>query len=217
MALRRSGVRLPPAPPSILPPLSHNVSGSPAFVAGERLIRPQSLHVRPLASRPLCGNICGNTLGGRAAMALSATRVRALKDPGRFSDGGGLHLYISKAGSKSWVLRTTIGGRRRDIGLGGFPAVSLALAREKASEFRAAVSAGRDPLADRSRPPVPTFREAARAVHEANMPRWRNAKHAGSWLQVLERHAMPALGNTPIDRIDRSEVLRVLTPIWTSR
>ena len=150
-------------------------------------------------------------------MALSATRVRALKDPGRYSDGGGLHLYISRAGSKSWVLRTTIDGRRRDIGLGGFPAVSLALAREKASEFRAAVSAGRDPLADRSRPPVPTFREAARAVHEANMPRWRNAKHAGSWLQVLERHAMPALGNTPIDRIDRAEVLGVLTPIWTSR
>ena len=58
-------------------------------------------------------------------MPLSATRVKALKDPGRFLDGGGLHLYISKAGRKSWVQRITIDGRRRDIGLGGFPSVSL--------------------------------------------------------------------------------------------
>ena len=150
-------------------------------------------------------------------MALSATRVRALKDPGRYSDSGGLHLYISRAGSKSWVLRTTIDGRRRDIGLGASSTVSLAMAREKAAEFRAAVAAGRDPLAERSRPLVPTFREAALAVHKANRPRWRNAKHAGNWLQVLERHAMPALGSIPVDRIDRSEVLGVLTPIWTSR
>ena len=63
----------------------------------------------------------------------------------------------------------------------------------------------------------PHSREAALAVHEANRPRWRNAKHAGNWLQVLERHAMPALGSIPVDRIDRSEVLGVLTPIWTSR
>ena len=67
-------------------------------------------------------------------MTLSATRAKALKDPGRYSDGGGLHLYISKAGGKSWVQRITIDGRRRDIGLGGFPSVSLARAREKAAE-----------------------------------------------------------------------------------
>ena len=64
-------------------------------------------------------------------MALSATRAKALIDPGRYSDGGGLHLYISKAGGWSWVQRITIDGRRRDIGLGGFPSVSLALAREQ--------------------------------------------------------------------------------------
>ena len=81
-------------------------------------------------------------------MTLSATRAKALKDPGRYSDGGGLHLYVSKAGGKSWVQRITIDGRRRDIGLGGFPSVSLALAREKAAENRAAVAEGRDPLAD---------------------------------------------------------------------
>ena len=82
-------------------------------------------------------------------MALSATRVKALNEPGRYSDGGGLHLYISKAGRKSWVLRITIDGRRRDIGLGGFPAASLAKAREKAVDNRAAVAEGRDPLAEK--------------------------------------------------------------------
>ncbi len=150
-------------------------------------------------------------------MALSATRAKAFREPGRYSDGGGLHLYISRAGRKSWVQRITIDGRRRDIGLGGFPTVSLPSAREKAADNRAAVAAGRDPLAEKHAPAMPTFREAARTVHEANKPRWRNARHVASWMQTLERHAMPTLGGTPLDRIDRAEVLKVLTPIWTTR
>ena len=150
-------------------------------------------------------------------MALSATRVRALKEQGRYSDGGGLHLYISKAGRKSWVLRITIDGRRRDIGLGGSPSVGLAQAREKAADHRAAVAEGRDPLAEKHAPAMPTFREAACTVHEANKPRWRNASHIASWMQTLERHAMPTLSNTSLDRIDCGDVLRVLTPIWTTR
>ena len=95
--------------------------------------------------------------------------------------------------------------------------MSLALAREKAAENRAAVAEGRDPLADKRAPAMPTFREAAGAAHGANRPRWRNAKHIASWMQTLERHAMPTLGTTPLGRIDRGEVLRVLTPIWTTR
>ena len=150
-------------------------------------------------------------------MTLSATRVRTLREPGRHSDGGGLHLYISKTGSKSWVLRITIDGRRRDIGLGAFPSVSLAQARDKTAGIRAAVAEGRDPLAEKHVPAMPTFREAAHDVHEANRPRWRNDKHSVTWMQTLERHAMPILGNTLLDRIDRGDVLRVLTPIWTTR
>ena len=150
-------------------------------------------------------------------MTLSATRVKALNAPGRYSDGGGLHLYISKAGRKSWVLRITVDGRRRDIGLGGYPSVSLAQSREKAADNRAAIAEGRDPVAEKHAPAMPTFREAAYTVHEANKPRWRNPKHMAGWIQTLERHAMPALGNKPLDRIDRGDVLQVLTPIWTSR
>ena len=88
--------------------------------------------------------------------------------------------------------------------------MSLAQARERAADDRAAVAAGRDPLAEKHAPAMPTFREAACAVHEANRPRWRNARHVASWMQTLERHAMPTLGNMPVDRIDRGDVLRVL-------
>ena len=148
-------------------------------------------------------------------MPLSATRVKALKEPGRYSDGGGLHLFISKAKRKSWVLRITIDGRRRDIGLGGYPSVTLANAREKAYRHRAAIADGRDPLVEKHAPAMKTFKEAAYKFHAENKPRWNNAKHTANWIQSLERHAFPKLGNISLDRIDRSHVLRVLNPIWT--
>ena len=150
-------------------------------------------------------------------MKLSATRVKALRDPGRYSDGDGVHLFIGKNGRKSWVQRMTVDGRRRDIGLGGYPAVSLAQARKRASDNREAIGNGRDPVADKRRPAMPTFSEAAHAVHEANKPRWRNGSHTSAWIQTLERHAFPKIGNKHIDTISRTDVLTVLTPIWSTR
>ncbi|MDE2716137.1 MAG: integrase arm-type DNA-binding domain-containing protein [Chloroflexota bacterium] len=150
-------------------------------------------------------------------MKLSATRVKALKDPGRYSDGDGLHLFINRKGRKSWVQRITIDGRRRDIGLGGYPKVSLAQARKRASDNREAVGNGMDPVAEKRRPSTPTFSEAARTVHEANKPRWRNGSHTRAWIQTLQRHAFPKIGSKPIDAISRTEVLAVLTPIWSSK
>ena len=150
-------------------------------------------------------------------MRLSATKVKALCNPGRYSDGEGLHLFIGKTGKKSWVQRITIDRRRRDIGLGGYPAVSLAQARKRATDNRAAVVNGEDPLADKRKPEMPTLKEATAAVYVANRPRWRNEKHAVSWLQTLERHALPKLGRKRIDEIGRAEVLSVLTTIWTTR
>ena len=148
---------------------------------------------------------------------LTAARVKALSKPGRHGDGDGLYLNIAPGGSKSWVQRITIDGRRRDMGLGGYPAVSLAQARRRATDNRAAVAGGRDLLAEKRRPATPTFREAALIVHETNRPRWRSAKQTRNWIQTLERHAMPVLADIPVDRIGREEVLRVLTPIWTTR
>ena len=150
-------------------------------------------------------------------MKLSATRVKALRDPGRYSDGDGVHLFIGKNGRKSWVQRITVDGRRRDIGLGGYPTVSLAQARKRASDNLEAIGNGRDPVADKRRPSMPTFSEAAYAVHEANKPRWRNGSHTSAWIQTLERHAFPKIGNKHIDTISRTDVLTVLTPIWSTR
>ena len=150
-------------------------------------------------------------------MKLSATRVKALSEPGRYSDGDGLHLFIKKNGRKSWVQRITVDGRRRDVGLGGYPTISLAQARKRASDNREAIGNGKDPLAEKRRPSTPTFREAAHAVHEANKPRWRNGSHTRAWIQTLERHALPKIGKMPIDTISRTDVLTVLTPIWSTR
>ena len=149
---------------------------------------------------------------------LTHAKVKALKTPGRYGDGGGLYLNVAKSGSKSWVQRIAIDGRRRDVGLGGFPAVSLATARERASQNRDAIADGRDPVAEKRtpKPAMPTFR-VARARHAMTRPRWRNEKHAANWLATLERHAMPQLGQLPVDRITRADVLAVLTPIWGTR
>ena len=147
---------------------------------------------------------------------LTAAAVKAASKPGRLGDGGTLYLNIARGGTKSWVQRITIDGRRHDIGLGGWPVVSLASARRRAAENRSVVADGRNPLAERRRSTVPTFRQAATRTLEALKPRWRNRKHAVSWMQTLERHAMPRLGHMPVDRIGREDVLAVLTPIWAT-
>ena len=147
---------------------------------------------------------------------LSVARIRSLSMPGLHGDGDTLYLSVARGGSKSWIQRLTIDGKRRDIGLGGWPTVSLAKARERAFDNRVAVSEGRDPLAAKRQARVPTFREAAQRTFEANRPRWRSAKVAANWMQQMERHAFGRLGDMPVNRIGREDVLSVLTPIWTS-
>ena len=136
---------------------------------------------------------------------------------GKHHDGRGLFLRVCELGSRCWVLRLTVDGHRREIGLGGWPAVGLADARRKAHEHRAAAADGRDPLADKRREDVPTFREAARIVWEANRPRWRNERTATLWWASLENHAFAAIGDMAVDRITQSDVLGCVEPIWTTR
>lgn len=144
---------------------------------------------------------------------LTSVKVKTITKPGMHCDGNGLYLNVTKTGSRSWVHRIMIDGRRRDLGLGGYPATGLAEARALALANRALVKAGRDPFAERRRTNVPTFRDAAKRVFEANLPRWRNGKHTKSWWQTLERHAFPTLGDMRVDQIRRSDVLAVLEPI----
>ena len=148
---------------------------------------------------------------------LTAARIRTLKTPGRHGDGDGLHLKISETGARSWILRVVIAGKRRDIGLGRYPDVGLAQAREAAAKHRSLIAAGADPIAEKRKVAIPTFREVSERTFEANKPRWRNGKHTISWWQSLEKHAFPIIGDMPVDQIDEEHVLRILTPIWGVR
>ncbi|MFN2447462.1 MAG: Arm DNA-binding domain-containing protein [Vicinamibacterales bacterium] len=104
---------------------------------------------------------------------LTWTRIKALRTPGRYADGGGLYLRVDPSGLKRWVLRVVIAQRRCDLGLGALSTVSLADARDEAARLRKVARQGGDPLAERraSRTVVPTFREAATRVHAAQPPR----------------------------------------------
>ena len=147
----------------------------------------------------------------------TTVRAKALSKPGMYHVDVTLYLNIARGGSKSWIQRITIEGKRRDIGLGPFPVIGLAEARRRAFENRVAVASGRDPLADKRRTKVPTFREATEKTYEALRPRWRNEKVARNWVQQLERHAIKRLGDIPVDRIGRGDMLAVLSPIWTDK
>lgn len=150
---------------------------------------------------------------------LSAPAVRAFKNPGRYSDGNGLYLVVSKTGSKKWILRTVVKGRRTDIGLGGQRTTKLAEAREKAAKLRKIARDGGDPLAEkrRAKVQVPTFRQAATRVHTEHLPTWRNEKHAAQWINTLKNYAFPVFGNRPVDQISTADILNALSKIWLAK
>ena len=148
---------------------------------------------------------------------LTVKEIEALNRPGRHADGQGLYLQVAPGGSKSWINRLTINGKRREIGLGGFPAVSLSDARKKARENKWLVASGQFPTAKSERPVVPTFEEAARQCHQANAPRWRSGTHTNNWIATLNKYAFPVMGKMPVNEIQSSHVLSVLTPIWGTK
>ena len=157
---------------------------------------------------------------------LTALAAKALDKPGRHGDGNGLYLNVAPSGRKSWVQRIVVGGRRRDIGLGPYPTVSLARARAIAQTNRSAVAEGRDPVAEKREarevalkraPSIPTFAEAASRVIELRHPTWSNPKHAAQWQSTLQTYAFPLVGRKTVDAITAADVLDVLTPIWTSK
>lgn len=139
------------------------------------------------------------------------------KGLGRHADGRGLYLLVDGPGSRRWVLRVMVRGRRRDIGLGSAHDVSLADAREKARRLRKIAKDGGDPLAERRQKASPEFETAARKCFEERADAWRNERHRAQWIASLEAYAFPIIGRTPVDQIGTPEVLKVLTPIWLSK
>ncbi len=164
----------------------------------------------------------------RKAKELSALEVGRLKAPGRYPVGGvaGLCLKVTPTGARSWVLRVMVAGKRRDAGLGGYPDVPLAQAREKAREARDKIERGVDPIAERaaahsalmaSRGAETTFEEAARRFIEAKSPEWGNAKHAAQWGATLETYAFPVIGKLQVRDVTLAHIVKILEPIWTKK
>ena len=156
----------------------------------------------------------------RGLNRLTALEVKAAKKTGWYGDGGGLYLEVDDHGRR-WVLRLTIGGRRRDLGLGPLHKVTLPLARERAAEYRSMAYQGIDPVSTkrerRQVPSVPTFEQAAHEVHRTRAQGWSNGKHVDQWINTLRDHAFPVIGGKPVNVIGTPEVLKVLTPIWLTK
>ncbi len=164
----------------------------------------------------------------KKAKELSALEVRNLSEPGTHFVGGvaGLALKVKDTGAKSWVLRAMVGSKRRDYGLGGFPDVTLATAREAARAARAKIKAGIDPIdeARQARSALKatqaaaiTFQKAAEAYINAHKEGWRNEKHTKQWTATLTTYAYPAIGNLLVQDVGLPQVLAVLEPIWKTK
>jgi integrase len=151
--------------------------------------------------------------------ALTDRKARQIKEPGRYADGQGLYLLVEESGARRWLLRTSVRGRRVDMGLGGFPLVGLAEARQRALHYRGIARGGGDPLAEKRRAQarVPTFAEAARSVHAEHVKTWKNKKLQGQWINTLTQYVFPALGDRRVDQIETPDILRVLSPIWLTK
>jgi hypothetical protein len=152
--------------------------------------------------------------------------VQIQKAPGSYADGGGLYLQVAPGGSKSWIFRYQRAGRRREFGLGGTGAVSLAQAREKAIEARRLLAAGSDPIearrAERANAEIVaakamTFKACAEAYIHAHKPAWRSPKSLAAWEGTLAAYVHPHFAAVPVDAVDVGLVMKAIEPIWHSK
>ena len=155
--------------------------------------------------------------GRHPQKALSAVFIRSAP-PGRHADGNGLYLFVQPSGTRSWIQRLLVRGRRRELGLGSVALVPLAKAREKALANRTLARQGGDPLAEKRRTEgIPTFAEAAARVLEQKRGGWRGRRHPREWMSSLRRFAFPRIGKMPVSEVTSADVLEVLTPIWHTK
>lgn len=129
-------------------------------------------------------------------------------------------LVVQPSGSRSWVLRIQHQGRRRDIGLGPWPVVTLAEAREQVLEFRRAIHAGRDPVAERRRQrAIPTLAEALEAWIAKEAPGWKGGAK-GHTARVAPRRFdlhLHALMPRRVDALTEPGITAALLPVWRDR
>jgi len=148
---------------------------------------------------------------------LSQMKVRAL-DAGKHNDGQGLYLVKRHKQGGKWIQRLSINGKRREMGLGRWPDVSISEAREKASEARLLLRNGNDPIVEREKLARKmggtTVAEVILSCFEARKAELKNDGAAGRWLSPLTVHIIPKIGELPIEHLDQHELKSVLEPIW---
>ena len=149
-------------------------------------------------------------------MPLSARKVETAT-PGKHGDGRGLFLLVKPSGARSWVLRYQVHGRRRDLGLGAYPDVTLLIARERALDARRLIANGEDPIAKKRQAKPKTFKDAALELIESKRPGWKNAKHAAQWTSTLETYVFPKIGSVQVARVETADVIAALKPIWAEK
>ena len=162
---------------------------------------------------------------------LNPAFVRTCKKPGVYMDGGGLRFRVMANGSRTWIMRITIRGVRRDISIGALAILSLAKAREKAQEICETVAGGRDPASERRAhrsPPKtpseviatserPTFEACWQAYWTVKEPQLSNGKHRDQWVSTMKTYVLPHIGNRAIVDIKPGEIMDLLKPIWHTK
>jgi integrase len=148
--------------------------------------------------------------------------IRDAKAPSNLRVDSGLYIQIGANRTTAWIYRFQIAGKRREMGLGTYPEVTLAEAGEKAGDARKMIARGEDPLAARRAANVKpeaavTFKKAAEQYIEAHRAGWRNAKHAWQWSRTLEMFVHPKIGEKAVAEVSTADVLAILTPLWTTK
>lgn len=150
-----------------------------------------------------------NTLNPMKAKSLAA---------GKYADGQGLWLVKRSQLAGKWVLRLSVAGKRREMGLGPWPEVSIADARSKALEARASLRDGNDPVAARQKAQLAskrlTLKEAIEGCFKARQAELKGDGSAGRWMSPLNVHIIPKIGTLPVEDIDQHILKRTLEPIW---
>jgi integrase len=183
----------------------------------------------------------------RALARLSARRIYTAKPKGRVTqgpnkgkprdavllcDGGGLYAQVTlgKEGNvrRSWIFRYQLSKDHpvHDMGLGPIDDLDLATARELARKYRSLIREGKDPIrerdAERARnlansTAVMIFDKAAETYIAQHRHSWKNPTHAAQWPATFKQYVSPIIGKMSVNDVDTAHILKVLTPIWTTK
>ena len=160
--------------------------------------------------------------GKSHSVRLCATFVRTVNVPGRYGDGyGGLGLSLlvtpRKSGglSKTWAQAISPNGTKTSLGLGSYPVVTLAMARDLALANARAIAEGRDPR--RRMQQVPTFAKANETVVAIHAEHWKSERTEGQWRASMRDYVLPRLARKRVDAVTTADVMAVLLPIWSTK